>query len=223
MWGVTAWFRRELCSLPWFYSILCRTTHKEQGWPLELTLSKHLIKVTKLIFSGLCGSLGLKHHLLLPLDDDMCELKLSSSGFNTSPVLSQNWCFDSYQPFPLEALLPLFLLKCKSLDGDLQDVQRTHVVKISLLFLPKRGFSLWHGNSFLWWSQTRVLLISCLLVWILVVKSYKYDKRNWPMFNILIKRGGSKEFWNAEFIFDGYAETVQGKTVLVLRQACQII
>lgn len=111
MWGVTAWFRRERCSLPWFYSILCRTTRKEQGWRLELTLSKHLIKVTKSIFSGLCGSLGLKHHLLLPLDDDTCELKLSSSGFNTSPVLFQNWCFDSYQPFPLEALLPLFFIE----------------------------------------------------------------------------------------------------------------
>lgn len=158
MWGVTAWFRRALCSLPWFYSILCRTTHKEQGWPLEVTLSKHLIKVTKLIFSGLCGSLGLKYHLLLPLDDDTSELKLSSSGFNTSPVLFQNWCFDSYQPFPLEALRPLFLLKCKSLDGDLQDVQRTHVVKISLLFLPKRSFSLWQDNSFLWWSHTGVFI-----------------------------------------------------------------
>lgn len=114
-----------------------------------------------------------------------------------------------------------FLLKCKSLDGDLQDVQRTHVVKISLLFLPNRSFSLWHDNSFLWWSQTRVLLVSCLLVWISVVKSYKYDKRNQTVFNVLIKWGGSKEFWNAEFIFDGYAETFQEKTVLVLRQVAK--
>lgn len=40
------------------------------------------------------------------------------------------------------------------------------------------------------------------------------------MFNIF-KWGGSKEFWNAEFIFDGYAETFQRKTVLVLRQVAK--
>lgn len=135
-----AWFRRS-CARYHGFTVFSAEQRTRRGGGLELTLSKHLIKVTKLIFSGLCGSLGLKYHLLLPLDDT-CDLKLSSSGFNTSPVLFQNWCFDTYQPFPLEALLPLFLLKCKSLDGDLQDVQRTHVVKISLLFLPKRSFSL---------------------------------------------------------------------------------
>lgn len=120
-----AWFTPEF-----FYSIplfLFCTAEQCTCQTMYLTFQKHVMSLVKLLYWHFLASavwfvFDFVSFCLWMMTRMNRNVQLSSPWFNTSSFLFKNLCFDSYQLFPLEALLSfllLLLLKSESLDEDL--------------------------------------------------------------------------------------------------------